>query len=72
MELEEGKHLFISIRYLQRTYSARETGVMQELEKHNLTRITIMPLLNFSSNFKEILYEFSLLSALLISIVSKF
>ena len=27
-------------RHLQRTYSARGTGVMQELEKHNLTRIT--------------------------------
>ena len=33
----------VSIRHLQRTYSARETGVMQELEKHNLTRITNAP-----------------------------
>ena len=30
-------------RHLQRTYSARETGVMQGLEKHNLTRITNTP-----------------------------
>ena len=34
---------FISIRHLQRTYSARETNVMQGLEKHNLTRITNAP-----------------------------
>ena len=27
----------------KRTYSARETGAMQELEKHNLTRITNAP-----------------------------
>ena len=43
-------------------YSARETGVMQGPEKHNLTRITDA-LLHFSSNFKEISYELSLLSA---------
>ena len=29
-----------SPRHLQRTHSARETGVMQGLEKHNLTKIT--------------------------------
>ena len=54
-------------RDLQRTKIARETSVMKELEKHNLTRIT-NALLNFSSNFREISYELSLLSALLISI----
>ena len=30
-------------RHLQWTYSARETGVMQGLEKYNLTRITDAP-----------------------------
>ena len=30
-------------RHLQRTYSARETGEMQGLEKRNLTRITDAP-----------------------------
>ena len=30
-------------RHLQRTYSARETGVTQQLVKHNLTRITNAP-----------------------------
>ena len=58
---------FVSGRHLQWTYSARETGVMKELENHNLTRITNAPA-EFSSNFKEILYQLSLLSALLISI----
>ena len=27
---------FVRTRHLQRTYNARETGVMQQLEKHNL------------------------------------
>ena len=30
-------------RHLQRRYSARETDGMQELEKHNLTRIANSP-----------------------------
>ena len=34
---------FFYTTHLQWTYSARETGVMQELEKHNLTRITDAP-----------------------------
>ena len=39
-------------RHLQRTYSARETGVMQELEKHNLTRITNAPAEVLIQNFR--------------------
>ena len=35
--------LLLGTRYLQQTYSAREIGEMQELEKHNLTRITNAP-----------------------------
>ena len=41
-------------RHLQRTYSARETGVMQGPEKHNLTRITDAPaafLIQLQRNF---------------------
>ena len=34
---------FVSVRHLQRTYSAIDTGVMQGLEKHNLARITNAP-----------------------------
>ena len=33
----------LQMRHLQRTYSAIETGAMQGLEKHNLTRITNAP-----------------------------
>ena len=65
---EKGGIALYQCRHLQRTFSARETGIMQALEKHNLTRITIMPLLHFSSKFKEISYELSLSSALLILI----
>ena len=36
-------YIKVKPRHLQRTYSARETGVMQELEKHSLTRITNAP-----------------------------
>ena len=49
-------------------FSDRKTGVlMRGLGKHNLIRIT-NALLHFSSNFREISYELSLLSALLILI----
>ena len=52
-------------RHLHRTYNAREISVMQELEKHNLTRIADVPA-DSLSNFEEISYKLSLLSALLI------
>ena len=44
----------VQARHLQRTYSAGEIGIMQELEKHNLTRITNAPadfLNQFGRNF---------------------
>ena len=53
-------------RHLQRTYSARETDVMQELDIRNLTGITSTPPLIFLSSFEEISYKLSLLNALLI------
>ena len=43
IEREKLVRMAVSTRHLQRTYSARETGVMRELEKHNLTRITNAP-----------------------------
>ena len=36
-------HCSVCHRHLERTYRARETGAMQELGKHNLTRITNAP-----------------------------
>ena len=49
------------------TYGAKETSVMEGLEKHNLTRGTDA-LLHFSSNFKKISSELSWLSAHLVLI----
>ena len=40
--LHKWTHL-VPDRHLQRTYSTRETGAMQEMEKHNLTRLTNAP-----------------------------
>ena len=44
------------IRRLQRTYSAGETGVMQELDKHNLTGIT-GPYADFLTQFRRNLVQ---------------
>ena len=41
--LPDAANKHILPRHLQRIYSAAEIGVMQELEKHNLTRITNAP-----------------------------
>ena len=50
--MKEREEVRAGTRHLQQTYSARETGGMQELEKHNLTRTSNAPA-DFSSNFKN-------------------